>query len=76
MRMSPWGVEKSRKWCSEIHRFKNEQQAGGKERGRRAEGREVEKEFEGNKSKDESRKSKEKSQMIKVLKGNKQCKEI
>lgn len=46
MRMSPWGVEKSRKWCSEIHRFKNEQQAGGKERGgERVEGLEVEKEF-------------------------------
>lgn len=37
MRMFPWGVEKSRKWCSEIHRFKNEQQAGGKERGEKGE---------------------------------------
>lgn len=43
MRMSPWGVEKSRKWCSEIHRFENEQPARGKERGSRR-GRKGEKE--------------------------------
>lgn len=28
MRVSPWGVEKSRKLCLEIHRFQNEQHAG------------------------------------------------
>lgn len=44
MRMSPWGAEKSRKWCSEIHRFKNEQQAG------REREREQEKDREGEKN--------------------------
>lgn len=43
MRVSPWGVEKSRKLCLEIHRFQNEQHrsegAGGMYGGHRERGR-------------------------------------